>query len=204
MESVSSARNKANLPWRTWYVRITISVGALLLLFLHKLFPALLPTDPVGMALLLIIVLPWILIAMPFSEVELLGVKLTLKEVAEQQKQHGQTLAEHGEIINDLVTYGMSASIFRHLCGIGLLKEYNYEDNDTNRREFYFLRDNGFIRPKSQPFLEFNQTTPRNVCEISTLTPIGRTFVRLRRNEIPLDWLTPEKAANLAVDPALL
>src|SRR5690348_9610294 len=57
-------------------------------------------------------------------------------------------LAAIRRLINQLVTFSMSASIFTHLCGIALLHKYNYIDNDGNRREFYFLRDNGFIRPK--------------------------------------------------------
>src|SRR5262249_45649534 len=145
MESGSITTTGTTRLHRVFYMRIAISSAALLLLFLHRMFPKLLPTDPVGMAILLIVALPWILSAMPLSEVELLGVKLKLKEVAEEQESHGQTLAEHAEIINDLVKYGISSSIFVHLCGIGLLKRYNYEDNQTNRREFYFLRDNGFI-----------------------------------------------------------
>lgn len=189
---------------RILYVKVAISSCALLLLLLHKVFPTLLPSDTVGMALLVIVVLPWILSAMPLSEVELMGVKLTLKEVTDEQKQHGETLAQHAELLNKLVTYGMSASIFRHLCGIGLLKEYNYDDNPTNRREFYFLRDNGFIMPKSRAFIEFDQNTPHNVCEVAAPTPIGWTFIKLRFAEVPKDWLTAEKAPNLAVDPSTL
>ena len=58
--------------------------------------------------------------------------------------------------INNLVKYGMSASIFHHLCGIALLHEYKYSDEKPFEREMYFLRDNGFIRPKSDAFLDFD------------------------------------------------
>jgi hypothetical protein len=204
MDSEQNVATGTTPARRTFYTRLTISLCAFALLLLHRLLPKLLPTDTVGMALLLIIVLPWILGAMPLSEIELLGVKLKLREVADEQKQQGQTLAAHEQTINDLVTYSMSASIFRHLCGIGLLKEYNYEDSEANRREFYFLRDNGFIRPKSAAFLEFNGGTPHNVCEIAAPTPIGWLSIKLRRGEIPREWLTPERKSNLAVDPSTL
>ena len=36
--------------------------------------------------------------------------------------------------------HAMSASVFRHLCGVTLLKNYKYF-HDGNRREFYYLRD---------------------------------------------------------------
>jgi hypothetical protein len=156
------------------------------------------------MALLAIVVLPRILSAMPLSEIEMAGVNLKLRDVADEQKQQGKTLAAHEKTINDLVTFSMSAPIFRHLCGIGLLKEYNYVDNESNRREFYFLRDNGFIQPKLGGFLEFDDQTPHNVREIATATPIGRQSIKLRRSGIPVEWMTPEKKANLAVDPAAL
>ena len=194
-----------------YYVRIAISACALALLAVHKLLPTLLPSDTLGLGLLIIVILPWIILAVPLSEIELFGVKMKVNEMADEQRRHGevltqqsQALAEHGKIINDLVTYSMSASIFRHLAGIGLLKEYGYEDNDSNRREFYFLRDNGFIAPKSGGFIEFNDRTPHNVCEIATFTPIGRLCIKLRKNEVPSDWLLPEKRANLALDPNTL
>ncbi len=191
-----------------FYIRIAISACALALLVVHKLLPTLLPSDTLGLGLLIVIILPWIILAVPLSEIELLGVKMKVTQLADEQRQHGevltqqsQALTEQGQVINDLVTYSMSASIFRHVCGIGLLREYGYEDNDSNRREFYFLRDNGFIAPKSGGFLEFNNRTPHNVCEIATPTPIGWLCIKLRKNEVPADWLLPERSANLAVHP---
>jgi hypothetical protein len=182
---------------RTFYTKVAISLCAFALLVLHRLAPNLLPTDTLGLGLLAIVVLPWIVGAMPLSEIDLLGVKLKVSELDQKQKQQEK-------VIDDLVTYSMSASIFRHLCGIGLLKEYRYVDNESNRREFYFLRDNGFIKPKAGGFLEFNKETPWNVCEIATPTPIGWLCVKLRKNEVPREWLTPENKVNLAVDPDTL
>ena len=104
MESASRTRTDEGPQGRSLYKKIAVSSCAVLLLLLHKLFPTLLPTDPAGFALLLIVMLPWIISAFPLAEVELLGMKLKLKEVADEQKQHGQTLAQHERIINDLVT----------------------------------------------------------------------------------------------------
>lgn len=64
-------------------------------------------------------------------------------------------LDEQGRIIEDLVRYAMS-SIFHHLAGIVLLKEYRYRDSDVNRREFYFLRDAGYIKPRYGDFIDFD------------------------------------------------
>jgi hypothetical protein len=206
--------SRSTLERRTrhgYYIRIAISACALALLAVHKLVPTLLPSDTLGLGLLIIFILPWIVLAVPLSEIELLGVKMKVTQLADEQRQHGevltqqsQTLADHGKIINDLVTYSMSASIFTHLCGIGLLKEYGYEDNESNRREFYFLMDNGFIEPKLGGFLEFNNRTPHNVCEIATPTPIGWQCIKLRKNEVPTDWLLAEKSANLARHPSIV
>jgi hypothetical protein len=188
----------------TVYIRIAISLCALTLLVLHRLSPKLLPTDTLGMGLLVIIVLPWILGAMPLSEIELLGVKVKLKEVTDKQTQDGETLTAHGQVISDLVTYSMSASIFRHLCGIGLLREYKLKGDDVNRREFYFLRDNGFIRPKAGDFVELANGAEPNLSESTTPTPIGWLCIKLRRNEVPGEWLSPKESGNLAVDPFTL
>lgn len=93
------------------------------------------------------------------------------------------------KLINDLVIFSMSASVFRHLCGIALLREYNYKNSASEQREYYFLRDNGFIRPRgTDGFLEFDEKTPRNVSAIAEPTEAGWLLVRLRKGELPVDW----------------
>jgi hypothetical protein len=74
------------------------------------------------------------------------------RQTKERVKQQGEQLAEQQKAINTLVSYAMSASIFRHLCGVALLKTYNLDFHETNRREPYFLRDHGFIQPKHGGF----------------------------------------------------
>ncbi len=101
-------------------------------------------------------------------------------------------------LINNLVIYGMSASIFKHLCGIALLIKYSYDDN-TMRRELYFLRDNGYIRPKPPlNFLVFEQLPSPNLVDFVQLTEIGWFYIKLRNKDIPKDLLEDEK--NLKSD----
>ena len=54
----------------------------------------------------------------------------------------------------------------------------------------YFLRDNGFIKPLSGGFLDFNQGLHgRNLVEVAEPTPIGRLCIELRKEEIPENML---------------
>jgi hypothetical protein len=131
---------------------------------------------------LVVAVLPWI--AFAIDGVEFGGWKIKFRELQEKV-DHQQRL------VNDLVQYSISASIFHHLCGIGLLREYRYRDGDGNRREMYFLRDNGYIRPRTATFLDFGPSLDaQNLVELSELTPIGWNCLKLRRNEIPTDMIT--------------
>lgn len=117
------------------------------------------------------------------------------RRVSVQERQ----LEEQQEIINQLVKYSMSASIFHHLCGVSLLHRYIYHHDEPNRREFYFLRDGGFIRPRSQAFVDFvAELDGGNLAEIVEPTPIGWLCLRLRRDEIPSDMIADR--ANLKVD----
>jgi hypothetical protein len=120
-----------------------------------------------------------------------------------QVNQQQQLVQEQQRIIDELVKYAMSASIFRHLCGLTLLKEYKYVHNDGNRREFYFLRDAGYIKPRFDGFIEFNEgLNGRNLAEVSEATPIGRLCVKLRQSEIPPQMLDDQN--NLRVKPGEL
>jgi len=121
---------------------------------------------------------------------------------AQKQKTNAQGLKldEQGRVIEDLVRYAMSASIFHHLAGIVLLKEYRYHDSDVNRREFYFLRDAGYIRPKSAGFIDFNANLEgANIIDRAEPTPIGYLCVRLRKGDIPEEMV--RDTGNLRVHP---
>ena len=85
-----------------------------------------------------------LIVALPQVSEFTFGLKgVTAKLARVEQKVDEQQL-----LINQLVHYSMSASVFHHLCGIALLHKYVYNDDDPSRREMYFLRDHGFIRPK--------------------------------------------------------
>jgi hypothetical protein len=121
---------------------------------------------------------------------------------AQKQKTNAQGLKldEQGRVIEDLVRYAMSASIFHHLAGIVLLKEYRYHDSDVNRREFYFLRDAGYLRPKSAGFIDFNANLEgANIIDRAEPTPIGYLCVRLRKGDIPEEMV--RDTGNLRVHP---
>src|SRR3954447_13510149 len=45
-------------------------------------------------------------------------------DTKKQVEEHAERLADQQKVINSLVAYAMSASIFRHLCGITLLRTY--------------------------------------------------------------------------------
>jgi hypothetical protein len=114
----------------------------------------------------------------------------TVKDQQVQVDQQQQLFQQQQRMIDELVKYSMSASIFRHLCGITLLKEYKYFDDDGNRREFYFLRDAGYIKPRLNDFIEFHQGLDgKNIVDIAEPTPIGRLCVKLRQSEIPPQML---------------
>jgi hypothetical protein len=127
----------------------------------------------------------------------------TLEHQETKLLEQGEQLAQQQEIVNSLVKYGISASIFHHLCGIALLKQYVYRDSDTNRREMYFLRDNGLIQPNTDSFLDFNASlSNRNLAEIAELTPVGWCSIKLRKKDIPLNML--EDKCSLRIDPSAI
>jgi hypothetical protein len=129
----------------------------------------------------------------------------TTKQLVETQadtvREQGEQIRRQRDMLDDLIKYGLSASIFRHLWGVALLPEYKYHHGDSSQREMYFLRDNGYIRPKVDHFLDFNQAmNGRNLVEVADVTPIGRDLVKMRANEIPPEMLrdSPSLRARLA------
>ncbi len=83
----------------------------------------------------------------------------------------------------------MSASIFDHR-GISLLKVYLYNDNEYFRREMYFLRDNGFIRPKGSGFLDFSEKNNHsNLVDIAEPTPYRNDICETAQGSIPSQML---------------
>ena len=117
-----------------------------------------------------------------------------------EQDQQRIQVDEQQRMISELVKYAMSASIFRHLCGISLLREYKYFHSDANRREFYFLRDAGYIKPRNDGFIEFNEElNGSNVAALAEPTPIGRLCVKLRQSEVAPEMI--RDMSNLRMKP---
>jgi hypothetical protein len=87
------------------------------------------------------------------------GAKFAKLE-AEIEKTKGE-MERQQEQINKLVTLSMSPSVLHHLAGITLLKHYEYREGkedgkdlgDLFKREFYLLKDRGFIGPHTVEFL---------------------------------------------------
>src|SRR5690348_8036711 len=102
---------------------------ALVLLAIRTRWPTILSSDTVTLALLVLAVLPWLDSLIKTAELPG-GWKIEFRELKIE-------VARQQEVINTLVRYSMSASIFHHLCGLALLRNYDYVDNDGNRREFY-------------------------------------------------------------------
>ena len=152
---------------------------ALALLAAYTRWPDLLPANSLTLVLVGLAVLPWLDSLIKAAELPG-GWKIEFRELKAE-------VARQQDIINALVKYSMSASIFHHLCGIALLRTYTYIDNEANRRELYFLRDNGFIQPRpGMNFVDFGAGIHgRNLVELAEPTPIGWECVRLRKAEVP-------------------
>lgn len=136
--------------------------------------------------------------------------ELTERVVASENQieETNKRIDEQQRMINSLVETSMSPSAFHHLAGISLLRNYEYHQNEEVgeliKREFYFLKDRGFIGPRpptSDAELEFNERLDgANVARIARPTEIGKTYIKLRKEDIPQEWLSPEKRENLKLD----
>jgi hypothetical protein len=115
-------------------------------------------------------------------------------------------LEEQLELIKKLQERSISDGTFRHLAGLSLLREYKYWQNakvgDLFKREFYFLKNRGFIGPETFEFGDWLNDT--NLVGKVEPTEIARIYVRLRKDDVPKEWLStdPEKRKNLRVDIA--
>ena len=98
----------------------------------------------------------------------------------------------------------MSQPIFQHLCGVALLKEYKYFHMDLTQREWYFLKDRGFIqpRPPHQHWeLEFDERNHgANIAAIAEPTETGWLEIKQCKPYIPSSFLRDRE--NLKVDPS--
>lgn len=188
--------------WSRTLIRAAISALAVGVLVARQWHPDLLKPDWTTLGLLIVAVLPWTYTLIDSAELPG-GWKVRFRQLQAAVDEQQRALAEQQRIINEYVKYSLSASIFDHLCGIALLHEYTYHDGASSRREMYFMRDCGLLRPKGMGFLDFDaRLDGRNLVEIAEPTEIGWNCIRLRRGEIPGNMLSDRR--NLRVDPATL
>jgi hypothetical protein len=118
----------------TFYVRIGISFCALALLVLHKLEPGLLPSDTIGIGLLVVAILPWVLSVI--SEAELPGGwKVKFREVAEEQQRQ----ADEIEWIKFLMRNFLTQYELEHLKRLASLEPFWFDFNSGTKA--YFERE---------------------------------------------------------------
>jgi len=131
------------------------------------------------------------------SDQEVLAAKLGRIEVQVNEQQ---------QLINKLVETSISAGAFHHLAGLALLRRYFYWDHshdvtDEFRREFYHLKDRGFIGPERLEF--YRELDGTNMVGKAELTETGWIYLKLRKADVPADWLTnQDMRENLKIDVA--
>jgi len=174
--------------------------GLLLALAAARLAPWGLRVDEITLGLLVLVAVPWLLDVV--KTVRVGGFELEIRDLRRMIDTQQSSLAEQQTQINMLATYMVSASTFRHLAGIAVLRRYLYNHNEAMRREMYCLRDMGLIRGK-HGFVDFDASMhERNLVEIVEPTEAGWILVRLRRAELPGDFLMDQE--NLRIAPSAL
>jgi hypothetical protein len=110
-----------------------------------------------------------------------------LREVKEEVKEQELKLSKQQEIINQLVIFSMSHSIYEKLRHLYYCKrqdgEYIYRENyeDTDRREFFFLRDNGYLASAQGGYFDPGpHLIGQNLVPLVELTPIGNFYIEQR------------------------
>jgi hypothetical protein len=142
------------------------------------------------------------------------GVSLSffeeVKEVKELTMQNKARLDSQQKQIDLLTIYSISPSLLRHLAGVALLNNYEYREGIDSggkdvgplfKREFYYLKDRGFIGP---PTLEFDwRLNGHNIgvkaqpTDRAELTELGWTYLSMHRDDILKDekckkWFDPK------------
>ncbi|MGD0338870.1 MAG: nucleotide-binding protein [Bacteroidota bacterium] len=110
-----------------------------------------------------------------------------LNQVKEDILEHERRLLEQQEIVNQLVIFSMSEPIFKKLQDLYLKKryggEYIYQSQyeEINRREFYYLRDHGYLALEGGGFFDPGpDLIGQDLVRLVNLTPIGNFFVEQR------------------------
>ena len=169
-----------------------ITVTALMLILF--VFNLLIPIDNVGVALIVIALLPWLL---PFvvqinlpggGSIQLRNVREELEKQRDKIREQERRIEDQGNEIKEqrkvsdelaLAIYSLGENIYRHLKGLVNAEQngekYVFYNNDTMPHDFKFLIDSGYIR-----WFDFVYWNNRNLVESSIVTPAGRMLVQLR------------------------
>ena len=144
MENRSDSQARRKSTGTTFYVRMGISLSALALLVLHKLYPGLLPADTIGIGLLVVAVVPWVLTVI--SEAELPGGwKVKFREVAEEQRRQ----ADEIEWIKFLMRNFLTQYELEHLKKLASLEPFWFDFSSGTKpyfdRELHRLLELGLI-----------------------------------------------------------
>ena len=102
-------------------------------------------------------------------------------------KKQKDELEKQQEVINQLVIFSMSQPIFEKLRALYYCKrdggEYIYRDEheEATRREFFFLRDNGYLASTTGGYFDPGQNLiDQDIVPLVELTPIGNFYVEQR------------------------
>jgi hypothetical protein len=115
------------------------------------------------------------------------GNSKQLRQVSEEIKEQEKKLSKQQEIINQLVIFSMSQPIFEKLRHLYYAKRgagvyiYRAEFEEITRREFLFLRDNGYIASALGGYFDPGpHLIDRDLVPLIDLTPIGNFYVEQR------------------------
>ena len=117
----------------------------------------------------IIAILPWIIpyLQRSVKRIDILGNKVEFLETEVNKQQR---------IINDLVIYSISSSLFEILSHLSHQREYKYHSNEGSKRAFRFLRDHGYIH-----YFRFDELhDEQNIVGTLYLTPAGKLLVQER------------------------
>jgi hypothetical protein len=103
MESENGTRATPTTAKKMFFIRIGISAFAVVLLVIHMRYPNALPTDTVGIGLLIMAVLPWLLSIIAEAEFPG-GWKVRFREVAEEQQRQANEIAWIKFLMRNFVT----------------------------------------------------------------------------------------------------
>ena len=175
---------------RVLFVRIGVSLFALALLIFHKTRPTALPTDNIGIALMIIAVLPWLSTAV--SEAEFPGGwKLKFREVAHEQRRQ----AEEIEWIKFLLRSFLSQYELDHLRKLGSPEPFLFDFNSGTKKffekELRRLLDLDLIKRapnkgvrgliyEREGIRKINNQEMKDVKDFLQITETGRDYLRMR------------------------